>query len=308
MTNLETKSLEGIDAIKELMTDGFKLLEEKLEHMSAKVEVLEAKEIELKAKIDMLISELKSTIKIDRNDDKIDDIECKKCDNTFESRENLKEHMKTKHRKSYPIKQQDERLKCDKCEYSCIDKSDMRKHIVDKHPKCIQPKKCKMCEKTFTKNVELERHIKIHHEAEPFECEKCGKTFVLKWRLRKHLSVHETRIYCHYFNNDKECPFEEIGCKFKHNISPPCKSEGCNNLLCQYRHSYSSVSFMQKTDVFDKENSFFTSTPKRQRLQSEKCDEKSQCEECYVDRYIQKFQEDNMISPKEILMPHLLAT
>ena len=116
------------------------------------------------------------------------------------------------------------------------------------------------------------------------------------------------RIYCHYFNNDKECPFEEIGCKFKHNISPPCKSEGCNNLLCQYRHSYSSVSFMQKTDVFDKENSFFTSTPKRQRLQSEKCDEKSQCEECYVDRYIQKFQEDNMISPKEILMPHLLAT
>ena len=74
----------------------------------------------------------------------------------------------------------------------------MRKHIVDKHPKCIQPKKCKMCEKTFTKNVELERHIKIHHEAEPFECEKCGKTFVLKWRLRKHLSVHETRIYCQY--------------------------------------------------------------------------------------------------------------
>ena len=48
----------------------------------------------------------------------------------------------------------------------------------------------------------------------PFKCEKCDKSFVLKWRLRKHLSGHEAEAFCYYFDNEKECPFDKIGCKF----------------------------------------------------------------------------------------------
>ena len=39
-------------------------------------------------------------------------------------------------------------------------------------------------------------------------------TFCSPVGLGKYLIVHETQTYCHYFNNDKECPFEKIGCKF----------------------------------------------------------------------------------------------
>ena len=89
----------------------------------------------------------------------------------------------------------------------------MKEHMIEKHPKLSQAK-CTQCEKTFSKNCELERHIIDHHDYKPFDCEKCGKTFVLRWRLRKHLSGHETQTLGRYFNIDKECPFEKIGCKF----------------------------------------------------------------------------------------------
>ena len=48
----------------------------------------------------------------------------------------------------------------------------------------------------------------------------CNKDFYLKWRLEKHISVHSenTRV-CHYFSHKQKCPFEQIGCKFRHEDS-----------------------------------------------------------------------------------------
>jgi hypothetical protein len=71
-----------------------------------------------------------------------------------------------------------------------------------------QVKKCKLCQETFTDIFELENHLKTHKVAETFVCDNCDKTFVLNWRLRK--TVHETDKYCHYFNNNKTCPFEDL--------------------------------------------------------------------------------------------------
>ena len=43
--------------------------------------------------------------------------------------------------------------------------------------------------------------------------------------------------FCHFFNNFKLCPYEEFGCKFKHEESDECSFQGrCRNRLCQYRH------------------------------------------------------------------------
>ena len=43
--------------------------------------------------------------------------------------------------------------------------------------------------------------------------------------------------FCHYFNNDKECPFETLGCMFKHQDAPQCKySDKCLKTLCQFKH------------------------------------------------------------------------
>ena len=52
--------------------------------------------------------------------------------------------------------------------------------------------KCKLCEESFDKFVDLENHIEVCHEKHNvFQCDKCEKGFVLKWRLKKHMWLHE---------------------------------------------------------------------------------------------------------------------
>ena len=42
---------------------------------------------------------------------------------------------------------------------------------------------------------------------------------------------------CHYFNNEKLCPFEEIGCMFRHAESKNCRfKQLCKIKLCQFQH------------------------------------------------------------------------
>ena len=107
--------------------------------------------------------------------------------------------------------------------------------------------KCKFCDDMFDKNSELEEHIKKHHDSiEKFKCDQCGKSFVLEWRLGKHKRIHTERKMkrCHYFNNQKNCPFEEIGCMFEHSYSGNCKyGIKCEKAMCSFQHNNKGVSF-----------------------------------------------------------------
>ena len=90
--------------------------------------------------------------------------------------------------------------------------------------------------------------LKIHLKSQKkFECYQCGKSFVLEWRLKKHMSIHYSFEIkgCHYFNNDKECPYENIGCMFSHQLAGICKyAKSCKNSLCSFQHkSESEVEF-----------------------------------------------------------------
>ena len=53
------------------------------------------------------------------------------------------------------------------------------------------------------------------------------------------MKIHEENVkFCHYFNNLENCPYQEFGCKFKHEISPTCHfNKKCKRSKCQYRHS-----------------------------------------------------------------------
>jgi hypothetical protein len=43
------------------------------------------------------------------------------------------------------------------------------------------------CDKTFSRNFELEIHVvKIHGHVKYHSCEICGKRFFIKWILKKH--------------------------------------------------------------------------------------------------------------------------
>ena len=86
--------------------------------------------------------------------------------------------------------------------------------MIESHPMILD---CKLCDKSFIKNHELETHVEEHHVEKNYKCNLCNKDFYLKWRLEKHISVHSenTRV-CHYFNHKQKCPFEQIGCKFRY--------------------------------------------------------------------------------------------
>jgi DNA-binding PadR family transcriptional regulator len=98
---------------------------------------------------------------------------------------------------------------------------------------------CENCDEIFTSRWKLEHHLEDHKKKKEFKCNQCGKEFFLEWRLNQHLRGHSKidQKCCHYYNNDKTCPYEIIGCKFKHESSAICLlGQNCQNRTCQFRH------------------------------------------------------------------------
>ena len=85
----------------------------------------------------------------------------------------------------------------------------------------------------------MESHMRSHEQVKQFKCNLCEKTYYVLWRMKKHLESHEVvNKYCHYFNNKDSCPYDAVGCKFKHEVSMGCKyDERCRFKLCQFKHS-----------------------------------------------------------------------
>ena len=114
------------------------------------------------------------------------------------------------------------------------------------------------CNTNFSQNCDLELHLQSEHNTEKkFKCDKCEMRFVLKWRLQKHAGIHEEKNisnmkYCHYFNNNRKCPFETLGCMFKHENTPQCRYIGkCYKDLCPFKHNQKEgQSICEKTKFF----------------------------------------------------------
>ena len=94
---------------------------------------------------------------------------------------------------------------------------------------------CGECDKSYNTTDQLETHKKIHVK---FGCEECDCEFKFERNLLKHMeAVHGNRIlYCHFYNNDKDCPFDDE-CVFAHQDSPDCKyGAGCERVMCMFSH------------------------------------------------------------------------
>jgi chromosome segregation ATPase len=125
-------------------------------------------------------------------------------------------------------------------------KNDMKKHLKE-HDEKIQ---CNVCELAFDIHIDFEVHLKTHEKAKTFKCDICNQEFYLNWRLRKHKEGHEKSLkYCHYFNNDLICPYEDNGCKFAHKVSPVCRFNlKCTNKLCPFRHTNKETHYTEKEE------------------------------------------------------------
>ena len=127
------------------------------------------------------------------------------------------------------------RKTCNNCGLVLVEGNSIQKHKKEKHGLTF---KCKLCKLTFVESWKMEEHLKSHVDADINKCSICEKEFVVKWRLDKHVLSHtQNNKYCHCFNNGTICPFQNIGCKFRHEDAPPCRFQSrCNFNLCQFQH------------------------------------------------------------------------
>lgn len=202
---------------------------------------------------------------------------------------NLKEEIKknqlsqsNKSKETVKIDQKDlkKTLKCDKCNLIVQNKKVLKDHMRTAHEKRKEII-CDICSKTVFENWEIEVHSKEHNKLHKFNCTKCNKTFLLEWRLKKHLENHSDskKIFCHYFNNKKPCPFEEIGCMFTHEKSKLCRNDiACERILCQFRHkNFNHVkdknpdSTIGNKEHFEKENGNKVTNSKNGEFNCDQC-------------------------------------
>ncbi|MCL4125057.1 UNVERIFIED_CONTAM: hypothetical protein GTU68_036471, partial [Idotea baltica] len=49
---------------------------------------------------------------------------------------------------------------------------------------------CSFCSKVFSKNFDLQQHIRSHTGEKPFQCVVCGRAFAQKSNVKKHMVTH----------------------------------------------------------------------------------------------------------------------
>ena len=161
---------------------------------------------------------------------------------------------------------------CRKCEFIGDTNKEIKNHMINMHPQMFE---CNTCESSFSRRSDLEEHISATHEmVENFQCDECEQKFVLEWRLRKHLEMHKNNVkFCHFYNNNKICVFEKIGCKFRHKTSPQCKfGKACTRKLCQYRHEDNHIErnpSHEDSDVMETSDNVYGKVRKETELQKE---------------------------------------
>ena len=146
--------------------------------------------------------------------------------------------------------------------------------------------KCNNCENRFTTFSELELHIKEKHDNFQGEnCEQCGKMFVTAWRLRKHMRIHSQLFTktCKYFEANIVCPFEELGCKFKHDVHIKDTFDERDDMTMDNIVDTNDSKSLRNASTCEKvedTSSFHTSTPKS--ISCKECMNKSDCTYCFV--------------------------
>ena len=128
-----------------------------------------------------------------------------------------------------------EKNRCNNCDKSPKRLSNLknRKNDHESQPGVF---KCDHCDKVFNEQWKMSAHVRKHDK---HKCEQCDKTFKYLDIKKKHILVsHENvKLYCHFFNNQKTCPFDDA-CIFLHEDAKLCRYDRmCERNFCMFKHS-----------------------------------------------------------------------
>ncbi|CAL1266135.1 unnamed protein product [Larinioides sclopetarius] len=127
---------------------------------------------------------------------KITKFECTLCGKKFVRRQQHDQHMVGHERHS-----------CLKCNVTFSTKKMLLKHQQSVHGMSVLKKhQCLTCHKSFLRPVHLQNHERIHTGEKPVKCSKCEKSFTTERSLAKHL---KSARHLQIVNNGKEVELEK---------------------------------------------------------------------------------------------------
>ena len=146
---------------------------------------------------------------------------------------------------------QNQCLRCEKCNRTFEKLTDMKKH-KNEHKAKNDTFDCDQCEKKFNEEWKLCAHVKTHVN---YKCDQCSKTFRYLDVMDKHTQISHgnLKLYCHFYNNMKTCPFDEE-CVFLHEDAELCRyGVLCERIYCMFRHDDVGKSMVAKDSVWNVE-------------------------------------------------------
>ena len=127
--------------------------------------------------------------------------ECDSCNCGFRTQGLLNTHMK---------KHNGQKFKCEieKCDQICSSRNDLNDHIFNLHGYF----KCKLCDKEYPRQKELNQHLKKDHKKEMFKCESCNKSYSRAYMFNQLKCKHceNQKYYTKYLHEGKtrlKCTF-----------------------------------------------------------------------------------------------------
>ncbi|XP_067666519.1 zinc finger protein 585A-like isoform X2 [Haliotis asinina] len=112
---------------------------------------------------------------------------CPICAKSFAHSSTLNYHVR-KHKG-------DLRYKCDQCDKRFLKPFRLKAHILSMHSS-EKPFACRYCDKSFSSNMNLNRHTRVHTGEKPFLCLLCGKRFRDNSSFSMHRKYHnENKLF-----------------------------------------------------------------------------------------------------------------